>query len=481
MKSVSDLIYLLGGTNKVANYLNIKPSAVSNWKKKNIIPKNKQKLIKDLCLIHKTNIYENLFTENSNNTHNNVLLIISGGVASYKSIEIIRLIKKTKINLDIIITKSAQKFITPLLVTSLNEKKCYTDLFSIEDEAEMNHISLARKADIILIAPATANLIAKMANGIADDLASTTILASLAKIIIAPSMNPVMWNSSVTRDNCKKLVDRGVVFIEPETGDMACGEHGVGRLPEPKFIFDELINELNTKKEFKNNRLKDITVIITAGPTEEDIDPVRFVSNKSSGKQAYAIASELSDRGADVTLITGPTRTSLPLNLKVIEVRTADEMYQTTMSNLPADVVICAAAVADWKLTPNIDESNYFDLKNKIKKTEKSISFKTIQNPDILLSVSKGKLKPKLTIGFAAETKDLIKNAKEKLITKDVDLIIANDVSNNKVFGSDFNKVYIIDKYKCEEWVKQSKKSVAINLANKINEYFTLKSGFLNK
>jgi phosphopantothenoylcysteine decarboxylase/phosphopantothenate--cysteine ligase len=398
-------------------------------------------------------------------------LIICGGIASYKSLEIIRLIKKNNIELDVVMTKSAQKFLTPLLVTSLNEKKCYTDLFSIEDEANMNHITLARKADIILVAPATANIMGKFANGIADDLASTILLATFSTVFLAPSMNPVMWENLATQENYHKLLDRGIKFIEPESGDMACGEFGTGRLPEPKHIIDEIVNNLNYKKKIQK-QFNNVSVVITAGPTIENIDPVRFMSNKSSGKQGYAIASELSNRGADVTVISGPVDIPPPKCNKLIKITSAQEMYDKTISILPADIVICSAAVADWRLIPEINNNHSLNTKHKIKKSNHNLRFTTLKNPDILETISKSKLRPKLIVGFSAETENIIENAKSKLISKKLDLILANDVSQNKVFGKDTNKVYVLTNNNCEEWSEQSKKSVASNLANKINEMF---------
>ena len=469
---VSDLINLLGGTGMVAKRLNIKPSAISNWKKLNKIPNNKMNDLKMLGLDLNIRTDQYLTSKNLSNLDGSVLLIISGGIACYKSLELIRLLKKTNIELDVVITKSAQQFITPLLITSLNEKKCYTDLFSIEDETQMNHIALARKPDIILVAPATANIIAKIANGIADDLASTTLLASYSKIIMAPSMNPVMWNNLATRENCQKLLNRGVSFIEPESGDMACGESGNGRLPEPQTIFNELLSKLSLNK---NTTLKGTSVIVTAGPTIEEIDPVRFVSNRSSGKQGFAIASELSNRGANVTLITGPVDIPLPLNLKTIQITTAQEMFEKTMSQLPSDVVVCSAAVADWKLIPETQENEKFNPNTKIKKTNEPLTFKTIKNPDIISEIANSKSKPKLIIGFSAETENVVENARDKLKTKNIDLIIANDVSNNKVFGKDSNKVYVIDKKDCEEWPEQNKKSVAFKIADRICDILSCK------
>ena len=472
MHKVSDLINLLGGTGMVAKRLNIKPSAISNWKKLNKIPNNKKNDLKMLGLEMNVRTDQYLTSKNFSNLEGSVLLIISGGIACYKSLELIRLLKKTNIQLDVVITKSAQQFITPLLITSLNEKKCYTDLFSIEDETQMNHIALARKPDIILVAPATANIIAKIANGIADDLASTTLLASYSKIIMAPSMNPVMWNNLATKENCQKLLNRGISFIEPDSGDMACGESGNGRLPEPQTIFNELLSKLSLKK---NTTLKGTSVIVTAGPTIEEIDPVRFVSNRSSGKQGFAIASELSNRGANVTLITGPVDIPLPLNLKTIQITTAQEMFEKTMSQLPSDVVVCSAAVADWKLIPETQKNEKFNPNTKIKKTDEPLTFKTIKNPDIISEIANSKSKPKLIIGFSAETENVVENARDKLKTKNIDLIIANDVSNNRVFGKDTNKVYVIDKKECEEWPEQNKKSVAFKIADRICDILSCK------
>lgn len=471
MKNISTLISLLGGTGEIARRLDVKPSAISNWKKQNKIPKKKQIAISNLSKELKINIDEFLYSDDLKNFKFSILLIISGGIASYKSLEIIRLLKQKDIDLDIVMTRSAQKFITPLLVTSLNEKKCYTDLFSIEDEANMNHITLARKADIILVAPATANIMGKFANGIADDLASTILLATFSTVFLAPSMNPVMWENLATQENYHKLLDRGIKFIEPESGDMACGEFGTGRLPEPKHIIDEIVNNLNYKKKIQK-QFNNVSVVITAGPTIENIDPVRFISNKSSGKQGYAIASELSNRGADVTVISGPVDIPPPKCNKLIKITSAQEMYDKTISILPADIVICSAAVADWRLIPEINNNHSLNTKHKIKKSNHNLRFTTLKNPDILETISKSKLRPKLVVGFSAETENIIENAKSKLISKKLDLILANDVSQNKVFGKDTNKVYVLTNNNCEEWSEQSKKSVASNLANKINEMF---------
>ena len=469
MKNISTLISLLGGTGKIASKLNVNPSAISNWKKQNKIPKKKQSAISKLSRELNINMDEYLYPDDLKKFKFSILLIICGGIASYKSLEIIRLLKQKNIELDVVMTTSAQQFITPLLVTSLNEKKCYTDLFSVDDESKMNHITLARKPDLILVAPATANIIGKYANGIADDLASTILLATFSSVFLAPSMNPVMWGNLATQDNYRKLLDRGVKFIEPEHGDMACGEFGTGRLPEPKLIVEEITNYLNYKKT-SQNQFDNVSVVITAGPTIENIDPVRFISNRSSGKQGYAIASELSKRGANVTVISGPVDIPPPECRKLIKIESAREMHEKTISELPADIVICAAAVADWKLVPEINDNYNINVNQKIKKSNQDLKFTTIKNPDILKIISDSKQRPKIIIGFSAETENIIENAKSKLISKNLDLIIANDVSENKVFGKDTNKVYVLSADSCDEWCEKSKILVASNLADKINQ-----------
>lgn len=469
MKNISTLISLLGGTGEIASKLDVNPSAISNWKKQNKIPKKKQSAISKLSRELNINMDEFLYPDDLKKFKFSILLIICGGIASYKSLEIIRLLKQKNIELDVVMTTSAQQFITPLLVTSLNEKKCYTDLFSVDDESKMNHITLARKPDLILVAPATANIIGKYANGIADDLASTILLATFSSVFLAPSMNPVMWGNLATQDNYRKLLDRGVKFIEPEHGDMACGEFGTGRLPEPKLIVEEITNYLNYKKT-SQNQFDNISVVITAGPTIENIDPVRFISNRSSGKQGYAIASELSKRGANVTVISGPVDIPPPECRKLIKIKSAREMHEKTISELPADIVICAAAVADWKLVPEINDNYNINVNQKIKKSNQDLKFTTIKNPDILKTISDSKQRPKIIIGFSAETENIIENAKSKLISKNLDLIIANDVSENKVFGKDTNKVYVLSADSCDEWCEKSKILVASNLADKINQ-----------
>ncbi len=370
-----------------------------------------------------------------NNLNNKkILLIICGGIAAYKSLEIIRLLKKNGVIMKTILTKSGAEFVTPLSITSLSQSKVYQNLFNIENEAEMDHISLSRWADLILIAPATANTISKLAIGNSDDLASTVALASNKKIFIAPAMNVRMWEHESTKQNITKLKSYNYKLIGPEIGDMACGEYGEGKMSEPIKIVDEIENYFKSLK--KNNKLK---AIITAGPTNEYIDPVRFITNKSSGKQGYEIAKSLSKKGFNTTLISGPTNLEINDNIKLIKVETAEEMFQATLDNLPADVAIFSAAVADFKVKKT--------SKEKIKKID-NFNLELEKNVDILNYVSNhNSLRPKLVVGFAAETNNLNKYANRKLNEKNCDWIIANDVSNNKIgFNSDFNEVSIFYK-----------------------------------
>ncbi len=376
-----------------------------------------------------------------------ILLIICGGIAAYKSLEVIRLLKKKGAILKTILTKSGAEFVTPLSITSLSQSKVYQDLFSLENEVEMDHISLSRWADLILIAPITANTISKLANGNSDDLASTVALASNKEIFIAPAMNVRMWEHESTKQNINKLKAYNYRLIGPEIGDMACGEYGEGKMSEPIKIVNELENYFKSLK--KNNKLK---AIVTAGPTNEYIDPVRFITNKSSGKQGYEIAKSLSNKGFDTTLISGPTNLEINDNINLIKVETAEEMFQSTLNNLPADVAIFSAAVGDYKV------KNAF--KEKIKKKE-NLNLELEKNVDILNYISNhNSLRPKLVIGFAAETNNLEKYANEKLNEKNCDWIIANDVSNKKIgFDSNFNEVSIFYKNKNSEKLKYKPKS----------------------
>ncbi|MDC0423584.1 bifunctional phosphopantothenoylcysteine decarboxylase/phosphopantothenate--cysteine ligase CoaBC [Candidatus Pelagibacter sp.] len=376
-----------------------------------------------------------------------ILYIICGGISAYKSLETIRLFKKNGAKIKTILTNSAKEFITPLSVASLSQGKVYSDLFSVENETEMDHIALSRWADVILIAPATANTITKLAQGTTDDLASTVVLASNKEIYLAPAMNVRMWEHESTKHNLKKLISYGYKLIGPEVGEMACGEYGEGKMSEPDKISNEINNYfLNLKK---NKRLK---ALVTAGPTNEYIDPVRFITNKSSGKQGYEIAKSLSKKGFDTTLISGPTNLKIDHDVKLIEVETANEMFMETQKNLPTDVAVFSAAVADFKVNKK--------YKNKIKKQD-SLNLNLEKNVDILSYVSNhNSMRPELVIGFAAETDNVENNAEKKLNNKNCDWIVANDVSNKKIgFSSDFNEVTIYYRDKDKEKLSYKKKS----------------------
>ena len=376
-----------------------------------------------------------------------ILFIICGGISAYKSLEIIRLFKKNGAEIKTILTASAKEFVTPLSVASLSQGKVYSDLFSVENETEMDHIALSRWADIILVAPATANSISKFAQGTTDDLASTVVLASNKNIYLAPAMNVRMWEHKSTKQNLEKLKDFGYKIIGPEIGDMACGEYGQGKMSDPEIISIEINNYfLNLSK---NKRFK---ALVTAGPTNEYIDPVRFITNKSSGKQGYELAKSLSKKGFDTTLISGPTNLSVDKNIKLIKVETADEMLIATQKNLPTNVAVFSAAVADFKVNKK--------YKNKIKKQD-TLNLNLEKNVDILNYVSNhNSMRPDLVIGFAAETNDVENNAEEKLNNKNCDWIVSNDVSNKKIgFNSDFNEVTIHYKNKKKEKLLYKKKS----------------------
>ncbi len=386
-----------------------------------------------------------------------ILLIICGGIAAYKSLEVIRLLRKNGSSVKTILTNNAKKFITPLSVASLSQEKVYTDLFNSNNESEMDHILLSRWSDLVLIAPATANTISKISFGLSDDLASTVVFASDKKIFIAPAMNVRMWKHQSNKENLKKLIDFGHEIIGPETAQMACGEYGMGKLSEPVTIINHINNYF---KKLENN--KKFKALVTAGPTHEYIDPVRFISNKSSGKQGYEIARSLSENGFDTTLISGPTNLNPIKDINLIKVKSADEMLEATLNNLPTDVAIFSAAVADFKV--KIKE------KEKIKK-DKISELSLEKNTDILGHISNhNSLRPKLVVGFAAETNSLKNNSLKKLSEKNCDWIIANDISKNDIgFESDFNKVSIFYKNNSEENLpKMRKSSLANEIVNRI-------------
>jgi phosphopantothenoylcysteine decarboxylase/phosphopantothenate--cysteine ligase len=397
----------------------------------------------------------------NNLSQRKILLIICGGISAYKSLELIRLLKKQGAEIKTILTKSAKEFVTPLSVASLSQEKVYDDLFNSENEAGMDHISLSRWADVILVAPATANTISKLSTGSSDDMASTVILASDKDIFLAPAMNVRMWEHPSTKQNLNKLKSYGYKIIGPEVGDMACGEFGEGKMTEPKDIFQKIEAYFSELK--KNQKLK---ALVTAGPTNEYIDPVRFITNKSSGKQGYALAKSLAKRGFQTTLISGPTNLQIDDNINLIKVETADQMFEATKKSLPTDVAIFSAAVADFKVKEKKNE--------KIKKQD-YLHLDLEKNIDILNYVSKhNSLRPKLVIGFAAETNDVQKNAEKKIIEKNCDWIIANDVSNNSIgFDSDFNEVSIFykdNKVKNEKLTIKKKSEISEEIIDRVIE-----------
>ena len=391
-----------------------------------------------------------------------ILLIITGGIAAYKSLELIRLIKKTGGMVKCILTKGGAEFITPLSVASLSGEKCYVDLFDLTDETEMGHIQLSRWADLIVVAPCSADFMAKMAHGMANDLASTCILASNKPVMIAPAMNPMMWDNPATQDNLQTLTNRGTHIIHPESGEMACGETGAGRMVEA----EELLNHIETFL-FQNQPLQGKTAIVTSGPTYEPIDPVRFIGNRSSGKQGHAIATSLAQHGADVTLISGPTTLPDPEGVKIIHVETARDMYDTVHNALPADIAVCAAAVSDYGVVAK---------PQKHKKSQGDLHLDLTDNPDILHAIATHKNRPDVVIGFAAETENLVKNAKEKLLKKQCDAIVANLVgqTDNPVFGTDHTSIHWVTKSGDEPYKNISKSDVADIVVSKIVDYFIM-------
>ncbi len=388
----------------------------------------------------------------------NILLVISGGIAAYKSLELIRLLRKSGAKVVTILTSGGAHFVTPLSISALSENPVYMDLFSLKDESEMGHIRLSREADLIVVAPASANTIAKLAQGFAEDLASTALLAANRKILMAPAMNHMMWHNEATQENIRILEKRGVDLIGPVEGEMACKEFGMGRMVEAETTLAAI------KDYFNEKPLAGLKAVVTAGPTYEPIDPVRFIGNRSSGKQGYAIAQELANQGADVTLISGPTNLKPPKNVSFVQVETADQMHAKTISALPANITICTAAVADWKV------ENASDCKIKKNNSGETPGLNLVENPDILKSVSHHTQRPDLAIGFAAETENTLENALNKLKSKGCDWIVANQVGekSNPVFGTDENEVILVSSAHHEAWPRISKQEVATRLVQKI-------------
>ena len=389
-----------------------------------------------------------------------ILLIIGGGIAAYKSLELIRALQRRGHSVVPVLTRSAQEFITPLSAAALAGEKAYTDLFDLKDEAEMGHIALSRSADLVLVAPATANLLGRMANGLADDLATTLLMATDKEVAVAPAMNVRMWHHPANQRNILILKADGVQFIGPDEGDMACGEYGLGRMAEPEIIAEAIDQKLG-----RGVQLKGLKAVVTSGPTIEPIDPVRFIANRSSGKQGHAIAAALAGAGADVTLVSGPVAIPDPEGVKIIRVERATEMLKAVEASLPADIAVFAAAVADWR----VDEAP-----QKLKKANVGLpALHLVENPDIAATVALGSKRPQLVIGFAAETENLLAAARAKLEKKGLDWVVANDVSaSNGIFGSDENEVHLITHDETEAWARASKTMVAANLVARIAAHF---------
>ncbi len=392
-----------------------------------------------------------------------VLLIIGGGVAAYKSLELIRELARRGIRTRAILTAAGAEFITPLSVASLTGEKCYTDLFDLTDEAEMGHIELSRSADLLVVAPATADLMAKAANGLANDLASTALLATDKPVMIAPAMNVRMWEHPATQRNREALRADGFMVAGPEEGDMACGEYGPGRMAEPVAIADAVENWFARTSD---GPLKGKRILLTAGPTHEAIDPVRYIANRSSGKQGYAIAAALRNLGADVVMVTGPTGLRPPAGVETVPVESARQMMTASEAALPVDCAICCAAVADYR--PEIE------TEHKIKKERGGLTnLPLAENPDILKSIAgMGGDRPRLVVGFAAETDDIIGHAQAKRARKGCDWIVANDVSAGArcAMGGERNAVILITEEGEEEWPEMAKTAVAEKLALRIAE-----------
>lgn len=387
-----------------------------------------------------------------------ILLIIGGGIAAFKSLDLIRRLRERGHSVTPVLTKAATEFVTPLSVSALAGEKLYQDLFDLNDEAEMGHIELSRAADLVVVAPATADLMGKMAAGLANDLASTLLMATDKRVLIAPSMNVRMWEHAATQRNLATLLEDGILTCGPNEGDMACGEFGFGRMAEPMEIVGAIEAAVN------DGPLKGRHILVTSGPTHEPIDPVRYIANRSSGAQGTAIAQALLSLGAKVTFVTGPADTAPPMGVNLVKVQTAQQMLNAVNSALPADAAIFAAAVADWRMASAVDQ--------KIKKDGNGLPvLEFAENPDILASVCAGKNKPKLVVGFAAETQNVIENATAKRKRKGCDWIVANDVSpSTGIMGGSENDVTLISDDGAEDWPRMGKDQVARRLAEKIAE-----------
>ena len=391
----------------------------------------------------------------------NILLLIGGGIASYKSLDFIRKLKEKNFEVRGILTRAGEQFITPLAVAAITGNSVANDLFDPENEAHFSHIELARWADVVVVAPATADFLAKAANGLANDLASAIILATTSRVVFAPAMNVRMWENKATQDNIRQLKAYGHKFIGPSEGSMACGEYGMGRMLEPSDMV------VRIESFFQSSEPRKYRAIVTSGPTREAIDPVRFISNHSSGKQGSEIANALHTKGFEVVYITGPDSSLPQPGMEIIQVNSAEEMLQATINALPAEVFVSAAAVSDWKI------AEYSQQKIKKKDSSSCLNLDFVQNPDILQTIAKqGKGRPKLVIGFAAETEELKVNASLKMARKGCDWILGNDIgTGTDIMGGDFNEILFLSHNDKEKWPRMSKREVGEKLATKIHNF----------
>ncbi|MDB9890875.1 bifunctional phosphopantothenoylcysteine decarboxylase/phosphopantothenate--cysteine ligase CoaBC [Alphaproteobacteria bacterium] len=486
--NLSAIITALGGRHAIQQLLNVGPSAISNYMTRGHLPERAKPIIyaaltqkgyqiraDDLEILASPPATSSQPLHHDTHSSKRILLIVAGGIAAYKALETARQLQQLGAHVTGVMTDGAKQFITPLSLAALTGEKCYDSLFSLTDEAEMGHIRLARSTDLVLVVPATANFMARANAGIADDLATTILLATTAKVAMAPAMNPAMWAHAATKHNFGSLRQRGVHMIGPVSGDTACGEEGEGRLCEPADIAAAAIqlitpqNKTNAKDHAKSP-LAGKRIIVTSGPTIEPIDKVRFIANRSSGKQGHAIAATLASRGADVILISGPVNEPTPDQVTMVQVTTANEMLAACKAALPAEIAICAAAVADWRVQSISDQ--------KLKKPEDPDAGMTLalcQNPDILAHISSAPNRPKLVIGFAAETENLLQNATRKRRRKGCDWIIANQVSGDAdtVFGSTLNQAMLISANGFDEWPQMQKTDLAETLADHIEAEVT--------
>jgi phosphopantothenoylcysteine decarboxylase/phosphopantothenate--cysteine ligase len=486
--NLSAIFTALGGRHAIQQLLNVGPSAISNYMTRGHLPERAKPIIyaaltqkgyqiraDDLEILASPPATSSQPLHHDTHSGKRILLIVAGGIAAYKALETARQLQQLGAHVTGVMTDGAKQFITPLSLAALTGEKCYDSLFSLTDEAEMGHIRLARSADLVLVVPATANFMARANAGIADDLATTILLATTAKVAMAPAMNPAMWAHAATKHNFGSLRQRGVHMIGPVSGDTACGEEGEGRLCEPADIAAaamQLITPQNktNAKDHAKSPLAGKRIIVTSGPTIEPIDKVRFIANRSSGKQGHAIAATLASRGADVILISGPVNEPTPDQVTMVQVTTANEMLAACKAALPAEIAICAAAVADWRVQSISDQ--------KLKKPEDPDAGMTLalcQNPDILAHISSAPNRPKLVIGFAAETENLLQNATKKRRRKGCDWIIANQVSGDAdtVFGSTLNQAMLISENGFNKWPQMQKTDLAETLADHIEAEVT--------